>query len=229
MPFGIRRPSEYTKPGRLVVHPDNYESCPICNKPINIDDDGRVPVAPCLIPPNELADHDLIVVLGCSSCYQAQKRLGFTTIEEFRAHRLSKNGRWPSNQNDTPKSPSIKKPRKPKAVEQTSDLALGSLSKSDLKSLQKAYEIIGKILGRSTETENVGRCDTEESDLSRRVMCQGLPDDDIEFGMTEEQKAKMDKAVHDAAERTKLVPSEDWNNRTASEILEDNNGVPNGW
>ena len=221
MPFGIRRPFEYTKPGRVVVHPENYDSCPVCGRPIDTDDGGRVPVAPCLVPVNELADHELVVVLGCSSCYQTQKRLCFTTLDDLRSYREGKKGA------------SVQRAREKSALEPVKkapkQLAQGSLNKSDLKSLQKAYEILGKILGRSTETENVGRCDTEESDLSRRAMSQGLPDDDIEFGMTEEQKAKMDKAVHDAAERTKLVPSEDWNNRTASEILEDNNGVPNGW
>lgn len=225
MPFGIRRPFEYTKPGRVVVHPENYDSCPVCGRPIDTDDDGRVPVAPCLVPVNELADHELVVVLGCSSCYQTQKRLCFTTLDDLRSYREGKKGASVQRAREKSALEPVKK-----APEQTSDLALGSLSKSDLKSLQKAYEILGKILGRSTETENVGRCDSEESDLSRRNNSQGLPDYDIEFGMTEEQRQRMDKAVHDAAERTKLVPSEAWNGKTSAEILKlDKNGLPDGW
>jgi hypothetical protein len=45
--------------------------------------------------------------------------------------------------------------------------------------------------------------------------------------MTPEQKAKMDQAVLAASERTKLIPSEAWNGKTADEILGDD--VPNGW
>ena len=100
--------------------------------------------------------------------------------------------------------------------------------------LSQAYELIGRILGRSASVESgktyASAQDLEESNMSRAVHCQGLPDDDIEFGMTDEQRSRMDKAVHNASERTKLVPSEAWNGLTAAEVLKlDNNGVPRGW
>lgn len=212
MPFGIRKPFEYVRHGRVVIHPETYESCPICDKPINVTKDGVVPVAPCLFPPLNTPDRELTVILGCSSCYQAQKRFLFDSVEDLLSRRATKAVKVP-----------VSKPSKKRAA---SHLVQRTLSDSDIDLLSKAYELIGEILGRSASVE-IGRPDTEESDMSRATMSQGLPDDDIEFGMTDEQRERMDKAVRDAAERTKLVPSESWNGKTAEEIL--NNGVPNGW
>ena len=224
MPFGIRKPFEYTRHGRVVIHPETYDECPICGRPINTSADGIVPVAPCLFPHLDLPDYELTLILGCSSCYQAQKRLGFNTVEELTSHRVSKK---PA----AVRAPRVKRPyvREPK-VRSESHMVHRSLSDADTDLLSQAYELIGRILGRSASVEVLGRPDTEESSMSRSVMSQGLPDDDIEFGMTDEQRSRMDKAVHNASERTKLVPSEAWNGLTAAEVLKlDNNGVPNGW
>jgi len=216
MPFGIKNPFEYTRPGRTVTHPESYDSCPICGKD-NPVHEGRYPVAPCFFPPKDLPDYDLVVVLGCSSCYQAQKRYGFNTVQaliDFKADKANK------------PAPIAKKPagRSRKA---RSTSCVGSLSESDKELLSQAYELIGRILGQSTSVEIIGRPDSEDSDLARRASSQDLPDDDLEFGMTDEQRARMDQAVHAASERTKLIPSEAWNGKTADEILGD--GVPNGW
>lgn len=214
MPFGIKNPFEYARPGRTVIHPESYDSCPICGKD-NPVSEGRYPVAPCFFPPKDLPDYDLVVVLGCSSCYQAQKRYGFNTVQEltdFKAVKATK--------------PVVKKSvGRPKKARSAS--CVEPLSESERELLSQAYEIIGRILGRSASVEIIGRPDSEDSDLARRASSQGLPEDDIEFGMTPEQKAKMDQAVLAASERTKLIPSEAWNGKTADEILGDD--VPNGW
>lgn len=219
MPFGIRRPFEYTRPNRTVIHPESYDSCPICQKPINVADDGRVQVAPCLFPPLELSDRELTVVLGCQSCYQLQKRLGFNTVDELLSHKTSKHLKLDPE-------PKAKKPvgRPPK---ESSGLVRRSLSESDIGLLTEAYNLIGLILNQSSEVKV--QTDVVAVNMARSTSNQGLPDDDIEFGMTPEQKARMDKAVHDASERTKLVPSESWNGRTATEILADAEDLANGW
>lgn len=221
MPFGIRRPLEYIRAGRTVIHPESYDSCPICKKPIDKTADGLTPVAPCLFPHVKLPDYELTVILGCSACYQAQKRLMYNSVQELELYRLTKSVKLDPE-------PKAKKPvgRPPK---ESSGLASRSYSHDELSSMLVMYEIMGEVLRSNgllkTSTDIVA------VNMSRSVSNQGLPDDDIEFGMTPEQRAAMDQAVHDASERTKLVPSESWNGRTAAEILADTdeNGVPNGW
>lgn len=225
MPFGIRKPFEYSKSGRTLIQPDNYDRCPVCSKFLTTDSRGYVPVAPCLIPLNDNIEHDLIVVLACASCYRVQNKLAFVTIEELRDYRATKKGRGVSN----PTTKLVKAPRVPKA-QKTSDVVHRSLTSDEMVLLSQAYDLIGRILSAKPK-ETVGSICTDEGELSRHVKSQGLPPDDIEFGMTDEQKARMDKAVHDAAERTKLVPSEGWAGKTAEEILANlgPNGVPDGW
>ena len=218
MPFGIRRPLEYVRSGRTVIHPESYDSCPICQKPVNIDDKGRVQVAPCLFPPTDLPDKDLTVVLGCQSCYQMQKRLGFNSVEELILHKTTKTVKPAKEQ---PVKKQLGRP--PKAQ----SLVRRSLSESDIELLTEAYNLIGRILNH--EPDEQVQTDVVAVNMARSVSNQGLPDDDIEFGMTDEQRAAMDKAVHDASERTKLVPSESWNGKTAAEILAEEQDLPNGW
>lgn len=231
MPFGIRKPFKYVKSGRTLIQPENYDRCPVCSKFLTTDSRGYVPVAPCLIPLNDNIEHDLIVVLACASCYRVQNKLAFVTIEELRDYRATKKGRGVSN----PTTKLVKAPKTPKA-QKTSDVVHRSTDHDDFLVslyLQVRNELVLKgynIDSLSRPLEVIGRCDSEESDLSRRNNSQGLPDYDIEFGMTEEQRQRMDKAVHDAAERTKLVPSEAWNGKTSAEILKlDKNGLPDGW
>lgn len=219
MPFGIRRPFEYTRPNRTVIHPESYDSCPICQRPIDKSDDGLTPVAPCLFPHARLPDYELTVILGCSACYQAQKRLMYNSVEDLALYRLTKSVKLDPE-------PKAKKPvgRPPK---ESSGLASRSYSQDELSSMLVMYEIMGEVLRSNgllkTSTDIVA------VNMARSVSIQGLPDDDIEFGMTDEQRAAMDQAVHDASERTKLVPSESWNNRTASEVLAEAEDLANGW
>lgn len=225
MPFGIKKPFEYTRSGRKVIHPESYDSCPICGRPISVSTDLTVPVAPCLFPPTDLPEYVSVVILGCSTCYQSQKRLGFYTADELIEHRSSKQARE--------KRTYVKKPKKAVEVQRASHLVQSSFINDDF--LVRLYIQIGDELRSKgfdlsslhQGQEIIGRPDTETSDMSRRAMSQGLPEDDIEFGMTDEQRARMDRAVHAASERTKLIPSEAWNGKTADEILGDD--VPNGW
>ena len=222
MPFGIRKPSEYTRPGRNVIQPESYHSCSICDRPLNLTEEGLTPVAPCLFPPLDLDGFELTLILGCSSCYQIQKRLGFNTVEELIAHRSRKSDKIPN-------AVKIKRPlgRPPKA--KASHLELGSDNDDFIVSLYNLCKdaLLSKGYDLSTMTKSQPESD---GSLARSASSSGLPDDDIEFGMTDEQRARMDKAVHDASERTKLIPSEAWNGLTAAEVLKlDNNGVPRGW
>ena len=220
MPFGIRKPFEYVRSGRTVIHPESYDVCPICQKPVNKDDNGRVQVAPCLFPPLDLSDRELTIILGCQSCYHVQKRLGFNTAEELLSHKNSKAVK-------PVQEPPIKK-KAGRPLKEPSDLVRRSLSESDIELLIEAYNLIGRIL--KSVPDEVVPTDVVAANMARSASNQGLPDDDIEFGMTDEQRARMDQAVLDAAERTKLVPSESWNGRTAEEILADCvNGVPRAW
>ena len=229
MPFGIRKPFEYARSGRTLIQPDNYNHCPVCSKFLVTDSRGYVPVAPCLIPLNDNVEYDLIVVLACASCYRVQNKLAFVTIEELRNYRATKKGRGVSN-------PTTKLVKAPKA-QKTSDVVHCSTDHGDFLVslyLQIRHELVLKgynLDDLSKPKETVGSICTDEGELSRHVKSQGLPPDDIEFGMTDEQRQRMDKAVHDAAERTKLVPSEGWAGKTAEEILANlgPNGVPDGW
>lgn len=217
MSFGIRRPFEYDSKSRRVIHPESYDTCPVCGKPTP-STDGLIPVAPCLVPLTEQDDYEPVVIFGCSSCYKAQKSLNFVTVEDFRLNRQTKKSIRLDNRQKRP----VGRPRKnPELVQKGKDDFLYSMYLQ----IRDRLIALGYELGSTGLI--IGRNDTEESDLSRRATSQGLPDDDIEFGMTDEQRARMDQAVHAASERTKLIPSEAWNGKTADEILGD--GVPNGW
>lgn len=203
MPFGVANPFSHKAKGVIVTHPENYDHCPICEKPLGIVE-GRVPVALCVLTRStHEIENDLPAkgFYGCSACYQAQKRLKYSTIEELIDYRHSK-GHVPGRKKGV---------QRPKT---TNSKPMQSI-KTDLNDLKSVYESLGVIyraLGRLV----AGQGDVPGSPEQPSVVpVYESPDDDDDIlaGMTDEQRARMDEAVAKASARTLEVPQEvprDW-------------------
>jgi len=210
MPYGIKEPSKVNIKGRRLIQTDDYYTCPICKKDLSHRKDessGVIPLAPIKIPLTDQEGFESIAILGCAQCYNVQSRLSFHTIEalmEFRTTPRTR-GRPPGsgNKRDTNDRHDLaqdetsipRKPGRPKG---------GSIVKVDLKLLESLYESLGKVID---SIKNIAPED--------EVLGAPPPDDldDIEAGMTDEQRARMDEAVAMAKAREGKVPQE----------------VPNGW
>ena len=208
MPYGIKDPSKVNIKGRRLIHTDDYYTCPICKKDLSHRKDessGVIPLAPIRIPLTDQEGFESIAILGCAQCYTSQSRLSFHTIEALVEYRMTHKtrGRPPGagNKRDTHERQNLapediivpRKPGRPKG---------NSIVKVDLKLLESLYESLGKVI------DSIKNIAPEDEVLGDPDL-----DDDIEAGMTDEQRARMDEAVALAKSREGKVPQE----------------VPNGW
>ena len=210
MPYGIKDPSKVNIKGRRLIQTDDYYTCPICKKDLSHRKDessGVIPLAPIRIPLTDQEGFESIAILGCAQCYNSQSRLSFHTFEALAEYRTTPRtrGRPPGSGNKiatherhdlAPEGiQSSRKPGRPKG---------SSIVKVDLKLLESLYESLGKVIEAA---KNIAPED--------EVLGAPPPDDldDIEAGMTDEQRARMDEAVAMAKAREGKVPQE----------------VPNGW
>lgn len=210
MPYGIKDPSKVSIKGRRLIQTDDYYTCPICKKDLRHRKDessGVIPLAPIKIPLTDQEGFESIAILGCAQCYNGQSRLSFHTLEALVEYRTTPRTRGrpqgSSYKTDTHDRHDLASdvttvPRKlgrPKG---------SSIVKVDLKLLESLYESLGKVID---SIKNIAPED--------EVLGAPPPDDldDIEAGMTDEQRARMDEAVAMAKAREGKVPQE----------------VPNGW
>lgn len=201
MPFGTKNPHAVCKQGVVIRPHDDYRFCPVCDKDLTDKIDGdHYPVA--LIVFNKgLDDVDAQGVFGCSRCYRTFKRLDPNNYESLRL--------FSKKENAPERRAKLKETRKP---EKTFEL-----SRSDVRYLRKAQEILNRILGATHDVPELDANDgfeqmgQDELDANSGFDQMGQDDlDDLEFGMTDEQKARMAAAVAQAAERVKQVPQETW-------------------
>lgn len=216
MPFGIKDTSKIRANGRRLIELDNPDICPICNRSVAHlrEATGIIPLAPIKIPLNDQEGFESILILGCARCYTSQVRLSFHTLEaliEYRENSKSR-GRKPGSKHhsimqELPVGELAKSsvetfvPRKRhKSPRILADFNL--LKGVELRHLESLYESLGKVI------DSIKNIAPEDEVL-------GAPDelDDIEAGMTDEQRARMDEAVAMAKAREGKVPQE----------------VPNGW
>ena len=206
MPFGVANPFSHKAKGVIVTHLENYDHCPVCEKPLGIVE-GRVPVALCVLTRStHEIENDLPArgFYGCSACYQAQKRLKYSTMEELVDYRRSK-GQVPGRKKGVQRSKTTHKNMNRVATTMTTDL-------NDLKSVYESLGVIYRALGRLV----AGQGDVPGSpEQPSEAPVYESPDDedDILAGMTDEQRARMDEAVAMASARTLEVPQEvprDW-------------------
>ncbi len=207
MPYGIKDASKVRSKDRRVIVPENLDACPICNKSVAARraKTGIIPLAPVKIPQTAQEGFEPIAILGCAQCYMAQIRLSFHTLDALIEYRTSSRTRgrpigstvdvaMHSHQELAP----IRKTTKPKRILAPTNI----LKMVDINLLESLYESLGKVIEAA---KNIA---PEDEVL-------GAPDelDDIEAGMTDEQRARMDEAVAMAKAREGKVPQE----------------VPNGW
>ena len=212
MPFGIRSSSEYIEKHRALMLDERTGNCHCCNKEMVPGDNGLVPVVPArfayLI---DGEDHERRALL-CSGCYTKQRTLKFNTLEDLILH-IGTKQRLPRivtkpyktaalEPGATVEEPAAKKPAKKRGL---------SLQNIDREFLVDLHRMLGEYLALGTT-----HVEAPEAEI-------GAPppedDDDIFAGMSDEQRARMDAAVHIAAERTKHVPQEQ----------RPNSEVPSGW
>lgn len=208
MPYGIKDPSKVSIKGRRLIQTDDYYTCPICKKDLTHRKDessGIIPLAPIRIPLTDQEGFESIAILGCAQCYNGQSRLSFHTLEALVEYRTTPRTRGrphgSSYKLDTCNERDLASdvttvPRKPGRPKDS------SIVKVDLKLLESLYESLGKVI------DSIKNIAPEDEVLGDPDL-----DDDIEAGMTDEQRARMDEAVAMAKAREGKVPQE----------------VPNGW
>lgn len=214
MPFGIRDPYAYTSKTRRVIYPKDRHVCEICGRNLsNKNTDNWTVVAPVKIPYVDTGDiFESITVLGCQNCYTSQQRMNFHTLDalvDYRkiAQRGPKVGVKMIDEQDkgivdaTPRKRGRPRKNQPDLSGLTSDFVL-----VNLQDLLLVYESLGNLIKSAKNT-------APEDVVLGAPLQVASDDDDIEAGMTDEQRARMAEAVKIAADRAGKVPQES----------------PNGW
>lgn len=207
MPYGIKDTSKVNIKGRRLIVSDDICVCPVCNKPVGSrkESTGLIPLAPIKIPINEQEGFESIAILGCAQCYNAQARLSFHTLDALTEYRenYKKRGRPAGSANSKSAEhdlesassdvPVLRKKRSQKTTQ---------LVSVDLQLLKSLYESLGKVI---KVLENIA---PEDKVLGAPSLDVSSDVDDIEAGMTDEQRKRMDEAVAKAKSREGKVPQE---------------------
>jgi hypothetical protein len=221
MPFGIRDPYAYTNKDRRVIYPKNRNVCEICSRDLSAkNSENWTAVAPVKIPFVDTGDiFESITVLGCQSCYVSQQRMNFHTLDALTDYRkTAKVGRklGTAKIDEHDKGVPVTKPSvrgRPRKNPFDSVSITNEHVTIDLHSLQSLYKQVESLY------ESLGKLINSTKNIAPEDVVLGAPvqvaddDDDIEAGMTDEQRAKMAEAVKIAADRAGKVPQES----------------PNGW
>ena len=204
MSFGHKNPFSYKHPqGLTVKHPESYDKCQICGKETP-PKDGFVPVAACVVPKKPYFDEDQVVVLTCASCYNKHNKLEFRNLLDFVEARVSKVKRGrPVGSGKTAAelvehNGEIKSRVRVKAAKRLSD------SKNPLDTMISELEELGKLF--NDKLKYVIALHREAMDHKVNVVASDVApvapvtdeslddenDDDFDFGMTEEQRARFE-------------------------------------
>lgn len=181
MPFGTRNPSSYTPPTGVEVEPlDDEATCPVCGKDITEHNKaaGKVALAPCIVPKEPSLIHTQRAIFACNACYNTYRHNFFGCIEEFKD------------------AVAAKRPRKARVVK--SDVS----NDHALEVLRKIYQMLRPLF---EDVDEASRTKPQRTSVLSAGDCEIDFDDDLEAGMTPEQKARMEQAVIDAAARTEKV------------------------
>lgn len=202
MPFGIRNPYSYVSKIAEMYPVENYDSCPVCGKDLTSMTKGDwSPVGPVVVPKNVPDDYPKMCILACQSCYQANYNRVFNRIEDLIAYRRS--GKRRNRVAGTRDATILDE------MKSTDDIKLELIYES-LGKLEKEFKELRKLLsnfdaGPAQKSSAPVQCDNETD-------APGAPlddlDDDLEAGMTPEQRARMLAAVAVAEARDGKVPEE---------------------
>lgn len=187
MPFGSKSPLSYKHPQYKTIHPESYDTCPICNRPIEPDEQGYVPVASCLVPPREIHGVEPVAVLACSSCYYAHRKLSFSSIDDFKEHRVrrkGKRGRPIGSYNNLDELINVDGRIMTKAQARATKLVADGHNPMVemsilIDSIQGSLDALRAMFSKL-------KIDNPVSDNNE------FSDEDIDFGMTDEQRARFD-------------------------------------
>jgi len=201
MPFGVKDPFKVNSKGRRLIQTDSYDTCPVCTRELTVTADVT-PVAPIKIPEHEQDGFESIMILGCQQCYMAQKRLNFHSLESLIDYRTTK--RIARSVKIETEKPPVDKPIKPaRYVSSKKKAVFNGISLEHLESL---YESLGKVIKAIKDAKNIAP--EEENPPTPEPGTSDIDLDDIEAGMTDEQRAKMNQAVEIAKSREGKVPQE---------------------
>lgn len=196
MPFGVSNASKRVAESEHPVEELNKSmagTCGVCGK----DESRRVeggwlPLVPVVIPKEPNGLYKQIMVFTCQVCYAARNRKDFQSLEQFKAYRKAGKG---------PKFGGLKKAARTSrnvSESQANDFRAMSL---------KIDAIYDFLIAQGMAPLRV----KEQTFSDPYVEAESEAFDDVEFGMTEDQKRRMAEAVAMADARTKEVPKEEWN------------------
>lgn len=189
MPFGVSNPSKRITESEHPVLELEGCSCGICGKDESSKaSDDWFPLVPVVIPRQPNGLHQQVMVFVCGVCYAARNRMNFQCIDDFKTYRAgSKRG---------PKFfATVKNAKEEQSV--------------------SIREILQLVRGMHTFLVTRGMMPVVVSNETFSDPYAGdvaiTSEDDVEFGMTEDQKRRMAEAVAKADARTREVPKEEWN------------------
>lgn len=206
MPYGVKDASKVSSKGRRIIVPENLDVCPVCNKNVahRRELTGLIPLAPIKVPRTDQEGFESVAVLGCAQCYQTQARLSFHTVEALTEYRASSRtrGRPTGSTVDSVMHRKLELAPNCRATKSKRILApTNILKRVDINLLESLYESLGKVIEAA---KNIA----PEDEVLGAPPPDDIDDDDLEAGMTDEQRARMDEAVAMAKARDGKIPQE---------------------
>jgi len=203
MSFGIQNPYSYKSKTHKVIHPDDYFNCQCCGRALTENKHGQIPVA--------AAKFDVEIYLVCGTCYRRQLLFLFGTFEELKEYIKGHNVRSELKKKVVV---DLREPsKKPPKATATHDV-LGSIERDLVDHIEKEldkfkHDITNKIryvfaIIRSSDVathEPDAIITTHEVATHKEATCEEnhpwsiqtvSDDDDEDFGMTDEQRAKFE-------------------------------------
>lgn len=201
MSFGTKDPHARPHKRLPMISIPWTDCCPICGNKIKIVDDYWQ-VVMLVIPYVEMELYPQKAIYGCATCYGKNLRLRPSTIDELISYRktraMSKAMAVSKVENVRARPTSKERPLKKDLAAPASDVVILTL-------LRRICEHLG--IDASCDVPVTHPESIESSATNLESVESSVTDDldDIEAGMTDEQRAMMDLAVSMASERTKHV------------------------
>lgn len=182
MPFGTRNPFTYTPPTGVTLIPLEDEfTCPVCGKDLTDHNQkaSKCAMAPCIVPKEPSMIHDQKAIFACNSCYNTYRHNFFGFVEEFKD------------------AVAAKKPRRSRVQ------AVSTVKESDaIEVLRKIFVMLRPMF---EDVNEASRTMPQKANEASSGVCEIDYNDDLEAGMTDEQRARMNQAVEEAERRTKEI------------------------
>lgn len=190
MSFGTKNPAQYKHHKFPTIIPESFDSCQVCGKPTPKAADGYTPVVACVVPMEEHMGEQF-AYLACSTCYKVNDRLHPENLEVLREYRRTlKRGRKPGSQIGAAEVIAAngigikwgEPGPKPKKTRQRRASPVTQMTIEDILSVIEDLKAQVLALG-ATPVVPVVPEEEPESELT---------DEDIDMGMTDEQRARFD-------------------------------------